>query len=317
MSTNDEGDRNEGNYNPDAFTYQGSERNELAWPEIISIVRSKQFEGILEQFEPTGADCPFCGEKRQIVKGAPRMPKKICADQCLKDNLNHLFHEHPELIDAVAAAFALKEELHNGATIHWGDDDYRNNNLLFWDAQNKKIVYPFTEWDDYGSVPPVFPVGDGYFSPGDWLNEVEHNSMVFPAWPLIKEMKEFAAANPKEKSMIVVINGAEYLVKYNNRMTDEDWDSCILNVAPARMPWGDKDHNGPDWLNVRAGLPEWRRNIVEETNANISRKNAALMGLVAAHAKGPEGNAVVESEIGRHAKGGKRGTRKNKKRGGF
>jgi hypothetical protein len=312
MSTNENSGRNESNYGN-----QRGGRNELEWPEIIKIVRSKQFEGILDKFEPEAADCPFCGEVRKVVKGAPQMAKKICADQCLRDNLNNLFHEHPELIDAVAAAFAVKEELHNGATIHWGNDDYRNNNLLFWDAQNKKIVYPFTEGDDYGSVPPVFPVGDGYFNPGDWLNEVDHNSMVFPAWPLIKEMKEFAAAHPAVKEMIVEINGVEYLVKYDNKMADEDWDSCVLDMVPARMPWGDRNHAGPDWLYVRAGLPEWRRDIVEETNANISRKNAALMGLVAAHAKGTEGNAIVESEIGRHAKGGKRGTRKNKKRGGF
>ena len=293
-------------------------REELDWPEIISIVRSKQFEGILEQYEPESADCPHCGEARKVVKGAPQMAKKICDDQCLKDTLNNLFFEHPELLDQVAEAFALKNGLHNGATIHWGNDDYRNNNLLFWDAQNNKIVYPFTEYDDYGSVPPIFVVGDGYFNPGDWIDEVDHNSTVFPAWPLIKEMKEFAAEHPTANKMLVEINGSEYLVKYDpNVIKDEVWDSCILQVAPARTPWGTVDHKGPDWLYVSEGLPQWRRDIVEETNANIAGKNAALMGLVAAHAKGPDGNAVVESEIGRHAKGGKRGTRKNKKRGGF
>ena len=91
---------------------------------------------------------------------------------------------------SLAKKYAVKHKLHNGATLEFPADGYRNHNLLFWDAQNNEIVPPFDEIDEYGSVPPRFVVGDGYFEPNDWLQEVEHNSYVFPATPLIKEMKD-------------------------------------------------------------------------------------------------------------------------------
>jgi hypothetical protein len=167
------------------------------------------------------------------------------------DTFSNLMFINRDVIITVAAIFAKEEKLHNGATIHYLDDDYRNNNLLFWDAQNEKIVDPFTEYDDYGSVPPIFVVGDGYFSPNDWLDEVDHNSTVFPSSTLIREMKEFAAANPNVKEMQVEINGGKYVVKYDNKFVPEDWDSCIINVEGTR-------------LHISKGRPSWRDEIVED-----------------------------------------------------
>jgi hypothetical protein len=152
----------------------------------------------------------------------------------------------------LAKAYALKHKLGNGQTMRIGGYTYRNENLYFWDAQNKEIVEPFTEIDDYGSVPPRFVVGDGYFSPNDWLDEVEHNAYVFPARPLINEMKEFAEKHPDKKKMIVEINGVKYTVSYND-MKDK-WDSCIIQAC----------EYGSKILEVFPGDPSWRETIVDE-----------------------------------------------------
>jgi hypothetical protein len=250
-----------------------------------------------------------------MKKGTPVLPKKLCSDDCLKSTLDELFQRDPTLIDHIAAQFAIKKGLHNGATIrYFAEDGYRNTDLVFWDAQNQEIVYPFTEIDDYGSVPPIFPVGDGYFNPTDWIGEVDHNSYVFPAINLINEMKEFVEIYPKQKSMLVTINDREYLVKYDPAEMENQWSSPILEVLPAVIFGARANKNPYDVIYVRPGDPSWREAIVEETNTNIKSKNAALLALAATHAKGPEANAVVEAEIGRHAKSiGGRKTRKNKK----
>jgi len=151
-------------------------------------------------------------------------------------------------------AYALKNKLHNGATIRVGGYTYRNEGLYFWDAQNKEIVEPFTEIDDYGSVPPRFVVGDGYFSPNDWLDEVEHNAFVFPARPLINEMKDFAEKHPEKKKMTVEINGVKFAVSYNPIQMKDKWDSCIIQAC----------EYGSKVLEVFPGDPSWRQTIVDE-----------------------------------------------------
>jgi hypothetical protein len=156
---------------------------------------------------------------------------------------------------SLAKKYAMKHKLHNGATLEFPADGYRNHNLLFWDAQNKEIVEPFTEIDDYGSVPPRFVVGDGYFNPFDWLDEVDHNSYIFPAKPLIEEMKGFAENHPGEKKMIIHINGFDYTVNYNPDEMKDKWDSCILESCY---------ENGNRSLRVYPGDPEWRQTIVDE-----------------------------------------------------
>ena len=160
--------------------------------------------------------------------------------------------EDKEFRHELAKKYAIRHKLHNGATLEFPADGYRNNNLLFWDAQNKEIVAPFYEMDDYGSVPPRFVVGDGYFEPHDWLDEVEHNTYVFPARPLIDEMKAFAEEHPQAKKMIVTINGNDHTVLYKSEMKDK-WDSCVLEVYAGKYYI----------LEVHSGYDAWRSTIVD------------------------------------------------------
>jgi hypothetical protein len=152
---------------------------------------------------------------------------------------------------SLAKKYAMKHKLHNGATLEFPADGYRNHNLLFWDAQNNEIVEPFSEMDDYGSVPPRFVVGDGYFNPNDWVDEVDHNSFVFPARPLINEMKAFSLEHPNEKKMVVTINDVDYNVSYSPSEMKDKWNACVLEVC---------DNS----ITVYPGEPEWRNTIVDD-----------------------------------------------------
>jgi len=81
----------------------------------------------------------------------------------------------------------------HGDGFHWLGDGYRNQDLWFWDKE-KGIIPPYTKIDDYGSVPPHFLVGNGedQFKPGHWENIVDHNTIVFLAPDLMKEIKDTA-----------------------------------------------------------------------------------------------------------------------------
>ena len=271
--------------------------------EFLRILKNNPTDSLIAKYTPALKKCPMCNVDRPIFK-----KRSICTDRCLKKTVESLLAENNELLEYVVTKFALSHKLGNGVTIRYLNDDYRNNNLVFWDNQNKKIVFPFTEIDDYGSVPPIFPVGDGYFNPTDWLDEVDHNSFVFPSITLIREFKDFVKEHPTDKKMIVEINGVEYMVKYNPLGMKGKWDSCFLEVMPA-VTSGIRQHKGPhDILLVHRGEPSWRKDIVEETNADIKNKNATLLELLAKH-KAP-GN-VVNAEINRQKAGKK--TRKNRK----
>ena len=276
-------------------------RKELSLEEIVRLARKTQDVDLLEVYNPDGPECEQCGKARKMSKGVPVIPKSFCTDKCVKITVTDLIKTKRGFIERIAAAYAKEHDLPNGQTIHYLDNDYRNNNLLFWDAQNGRIVYPFTEYDDYGSVPPIFPVGDGYFNPGDWLDEVDHNSTVFPSITLIKEMKEFVKEHPTERKMIVKINGSEYDVMYDPKRMAGQWDSAILEVQ-TQYPGGTSNFEGNVRLHVSPGLPKWRKNIVEEKIANLEAVN------------GPEGNNVVQAEINKAAVGGRRKTRRNKSR---
>jgi hypothetical protein len=169
-----------------------------------------------------------------------------------ESDLKNKLSEDNEYRHRLAKKYAMKNNLHNGATLEFPEYGYRNHNLLFWDAQNKEIVETFGEIDDYGSVPPRFVVGDGYFDPFDWLDEVDHNSFVFPVRSLINEMKAFALEHPDKKKMIVKINANNYNVYYDPNVMKDNWDSCILEV------------NSISSMKVFPGDPEWRKTIIDE-----------------------------------------------------
>jgi hypothetical protein len=107
-------------------------------------------------------------------------------------------------------------KVHHGDAFHWLDEGYRNQNLLFW-HETDGIMFPYTEIDDYGSVPPCFVVGNGSFSPDHWSDMVDHNGLVFLSDELVAEIKENLVKKERKYGPVytctIDINDCSYVVE--------------------------------------------------------------------------------------------------------
>ena len=120
----------------------------------------------------------------------------------------------------------------HGDGFHWLGDGYRNEGLWFWDKK-KGVIPPCTDYDDYGSVPDHFLVGNGedQFKPGHWKDIVDHNSYVFLAPELMKDIKNTAKSVIKTSKYSerpykvwhtsVLIKGSVYAVQIDMDEIDE------------------------------------------------------------------------------------------------
>lgn len=106
-----------------------------------------------------------------------------------------------------------EERPRHGDAFTWMDSyGYRNSNLLFW-SEDDGALPPFTGIDDHGSVPPVFRVGDG-FRPDHWVDQVDHNSIVFLADRLVAAIQANIAASAKGAPRVCTVDaeGCTYTV---------------------------------------------------------------------------------------------------------
>jgi len=85
--------------------------------------------------------------------------------------------------------FDPKSFMLRGDVIHFGNDDYRNNNKLIFDG--KKLQHLYTLIDDYGSVPPEFVCGDepDEFKIGDFEEIIVHNNINWLSKEKLKQIK--------------------------------------------------------------------------------------------------------------------------------
>jgi hypothetical protein len=92
-----------------------------------------------------------------------------------------------------------------GDVIHFGNDDYRNNNKMIFDG--KKLINLDTDVDDYGGVPPDFVVGDndGEFNIGDFSDVIDHNSINWLSKDKLKEI-ELYEKNGTIKGKVTIQN---------------------------------------------------------------------------------------------------------------
>jgi hypothetical protein len=81
--------------------------------------------------------------------------------------------------------------LSRGDVVHFGNDDYRNNNKLIFDGE--KLEHLWTDVDDYGSVPPTFVCGDepGEFDIGNFEDIIDHNNINWLSKDKLKEIEIF------------------------------------------------------------------------------------------------------------------------------
>jgi hypothetical protein len=227
--------------------------SEVEMSDIIEIVRDTRDNDVLKEFglehhrannnEPI--ECAMCGE--------PTSAADICSNACMKPVVEHLLKSNPQFVEHILTTYAKNHELPNGSTLRYHGHGYRNRNVVFWDAKHERIVVPFTEIDDDGSVPPIFLVGNGDFDPTTWIEYIDHNTFVFPNEALIREMKAYATAHPAARTKDVVINGKEYKVEYDPDKMKGKWYSAFLEVNP-----GDNS-----FLKVYPGRIEWREDFMQ------------------------------------------------------
>lgn len=105
----------------------------------------------------------------------------------------------------------------HGAAYHWIGRSYRNINLLFWDAEGWTFVYPYTGIDDYGSVPTRFRVGNkaNEFLPDHWVNDVDHNCIVFLSDELVDEVRA-RMRSMQERYISILIKDRSFDVEINH-----------------------------------------------------------------------------------------------------
>jgi hypothetical protein len=107
----------------------------------------------------------------------------------------------------------------HGDGFSWLGQGYRNENLWFW-HKTKGAIGPCTEYDDYGSVPKCFIVGDGedHFEPFHWVGVVDHNNYVNLSKEIIEKIKENAKRENGEEHWkgTVTIRGELYPFEVQN-----------------------------------------------------------------------------------------------------
>jgi len=229
---------------------------DIDWSAILEIVRTPKHPALVTIYEASDGKCPQCPEKRK----SKSTPKGFCTDACLKHTLGDLFEakDGEKLKVEIATIYAKKHGLRNGQPLHFIGQGYRNENLYFWDAKSGSIVYPFTEYDDYGSVPPNFVVGNNDFNPEAWLNSVDHNSAVFPSKVLLKELREFLVEHPDEVKCVVEINGKEYFVRLDD-VDVHSISSAIIGVGVGSKEEKKKEDRGFAYtLFMAPGRQSWR-----------------------------------------------------------
>ena len=108
--------------------------------------------------------------------------------------------------------FNPKSFMTRGQVIHFGNDDYRNNNKMIFNGE--KLEHLYFKIDDYGSVPPEYVVGDkdGEFNIGDFRNTIDHNNINWLSSDKLKEIELYVKDN--EIKGKVIIRGKEWKINF-------------------------------------------------------------------------------------------------------
>ena len=130
--------------------------------------------------------------------------------------------------DLAVKTYNLKVQ--HGDILWWLQErGYRNENLLFW-HEDQGVIFPYTEIDDYGSVPPCFRVGPDFlpefwFPRDSYSAKVDHNSLVFLDDALLQKIKEELTfvKTTKKWTCKITIQDKSYRVEVNNKDTIQEY----------------------------------------------------------------------------------------------
>ena len=207
----------------------------------------------------------------------------------------------------------IHEGYQHGDVIEFMDEGMRGRELYYWDALKEKPIYPSFDHGD-ATLPEIFLIGDGFFSPDHWGEEYDWHPKR-PCKALTKELKTHISKTDEPTK--VTINGKKYRVQ----KTEGDWDNYNWN----KMMLITED---PKTLLVDSGYEAEGKGTVNEeklraimsgdnTKRQQTRKLDLAAKLKAAEKKLMDAHADVErwiQEVDRLRKEldafGKRGTRR-------
>jgi hypothetical protein len=129
--------------------------------------------------------------------------------------------------------FNPKSFMSRGDVVHFGDDDYRNNNKMIFNGE--KLEHLHTDVDDYGSVPPTYVAGDGpdEFNIGDFEDIIDHNSINWLSKDTLKKIEIFQKDNIIYGE--VTIKGKKWIINF------EISDDTEFNTGYSH--WGSRQYN--------------------------------------------------------------------------
>jgi len=114
-----------------------------------------------------------------------------------------------------------------GDVVHFGDDNYRNNNKLIFDGI--KLIPLDTNIDDYGSVPSEFKVGKE-FKPRHWVENyaIDHNSIIFLEPDLFETIEFHTYKNNEIIGNINILDkNYKFIVDYCNEFNSDKFRNLI------------------------------------------------------------------------------------------
>jgi hypothetical protein len=304
--------------------------------EVADYVRENPHPDLIKFYNPLVNKCPHCGESRNgnnanmkiqwsrvNGKSVPKLPKKICTDECLDKELKHFIQGHDPIIESIAKQYALSQKFPHGTMFNFGGNIRNYHDTLFiWDDKLQKVVRldmnlefgrekENGEYREYrsGGIPINFLVGNGDFNPNTWRTYFKNGTPCYPNMDLIKQMRDAAKPNKGYSYFDVNINGKSYHVSYEPDLLKGKWESCYIVY--------NKTYTEGEYIIAKSGDPSWRGNrnkTVKNANSGLNRL-AALPRLKANHSPNSNAFKALSAEehnlIMKHL-GGK--TRKNRKR---
>lgn len=152
--------------------------------------------------------CVKCNKKKKTSDNTPDK-YNICSSTCIGYNL---------------PGHAI---IKRGDVVHFGNDDYRNNNKLLYDGI--KLISLYTAIDDYGSVPPQFKVGK-IFKPTHWIENyaMDHNTIIFLEPDLFETIKLHKYVNNQFIGNINILD-EDYIITvvYYNKFNSDQFKNLI------------------------------------------------------------------------------------------
>jgi hypothetical protein len=154
------------------------------------------------------------------------------------------------------------------------DAGYRNNGTFIWNG--KKVLFLYTEVDDYGSLPPEIEIADDNdFTAYSWEDLLDHNSLVWYSPEIRDRIKDGLNENLQSRVNIRQTSWTFYIDASQTRPTVEEVKRAL---DENRVIFNARNNNNIEMFvssNQVHGTPRRRARTASTRTTARSRANAA------------------------------------------